>query len=181
MTTASHTQLSKLTLKSFKTVRWMSEETICFTATVLLDGKVIGTASNEGHGGCTFVRFEGAKRFENEALAEAFAKSINPCDIKGWEFRAENGFKFDDLVDILVEAEDKKQHNKKTLNKVKKACVENVIFTKAGEDPKAGFRLLKCGSANVTRGIAAMVGKYGSTITIYNGMSDEALAFHFCV
>jgi hypothetical protein len=158
----------------------MSEETICFTATVLLDGKVIGTASNEGHGGCTFVRFEGANRFENEALAEAFAKSINPADIKGWEFRAENGFKFDDLVDILVEQEDKKKHNQKTVNKVKKDCLDKVIFLKAGEDPKAGYRFLKCGSANITKGIEAMLAKYGKDITIINGLSDEALASLFC-
>lgn len=177
MTNASQILFSKLTFKSFKTVRWMSEETICFTASLFLEGDKIGEASNEGKGGCTHIRFTDGLA---EAKLEAFAKSLNPADFKGWEFRTE-GFDVTDLVDILVEAEDKKQHNKKTLNKVKKACVENVIFTKAGEDPKAGFRLLKCGSANISRGIAAMLGKYGSTITIYNGMTDEALASHFCV
>ena len=37
---------ARITIKSFKTVKWMSEETICFTASVLIDGKVIGEASN---------------------------------------------------------------------------------------------------------------------------------------
>lgn len=179
MTIASHTQLSKLTLKSFKTVRWMSEETICFTATVLLDGKVIGTASNEGHGGCTFVRFEGANRFENEALAEAFAKSLNPADFKGWEFLT-NGFTLDVLVDILVEKEEKKKEDLKTVKKVKKDCLDKVIFLKSGADPKQGYSLLRCGSANIPQGIQAMVAKYGNSITIINGLSDEAIASLFC-
>lgn len=177
MTTASHTQLSKLTLKSFKTVRWMSEETICFTATVLLDGKVIGTASNEGHGGCTFIHFVDANA---KATLEAFAKSLTPSDFEGWAFRTE-GFDATDLVDILVEQEDKKKEKQKIVKKVKKDCMDKVIFLKAGEDPKAGYRLLKCGSANITKGIEAMVAKYGKDITIINGMTDEAIASLFCV
>lgn len=177
MTNASQILFSKLTFKSFKTVRWMSEETICFTARLFLDGKEIGLAHNEGKGGCTSLSYYSPKA---KANLEAFAKSLNPADFKGWEFRTE-GFDVTDLVDILVEAEDKKQHNKKTLNKVKKACADKVVFIKAGEDPKAGIRLLKCGSANIPKGIEMMVAKYGSSITIFNGMTDEALASHFCV
>lgn len=176
MTNAHHILFSKLTFKSFKTVRWMSEETICFTATVLLDGKVMGTASNEGQGGCTFIHYVDANA---KATLEAFAKTISPSDFKGWEFRTE-GFDVSDLLDILVEEEDKKKHNKKTLNKVKKDCLDKVIFIKAGENPKAGYRLLKCGTANIPKGIEAMRSKYGNDIIIFNGMSDEALASHFC-
>lgn len=176
MTTASHTQLSRLTLKSFKTVRWMSEETICFTATVLLDGKVIGTASNEGHGGCTFIHYVDAKA---KANLEAFAKSLNPADFKGWEFRTE-GFDVTDLVDILVEQEDRKKEIQRIVKKVKKDCLDKVIFLKSGADPKMGYSLLKCGSANIERGINAMLGKYGKDITIINGLSDEAIASIFC-
>lgn len=177
MTNASQILFSKLTFKSFKTVRWMSEETICFTARLFLDGNEIGLAHNEGKGGCTSLSYYSPKA---KANLEAFAKSLNPADFKGWEFRTE-GFDVTDLVDILVEEEDKKQHNKKTLNKVKKACADKVVFIKAGEDPKAGIRFLKCGSANITKGIQMMLTKYGSSITIFNGMSDEALASHFCV
>lgn len=61
-TPAAALNTAQITIKSFKTVKWMSEETICFTASVLIDGKVIGEASNEGHGGCTFVRFIGDAR-----------------------------------------------------------------------------------------------------------------------
>jgi hypothetical protein len=176
MTTASHTQLSKLTLKSFKTVRWMSEETICFTASLFLEGKMIGQASNEGKGGCTFIHYVSP---QSKATLEAFAKSLNPADFKGWEFRTE-GFDVTDLVDILVEQEDKKKHNEKIVKKVKKDCMDKVIFLKSGADPKLGYSLLKCGSANIERGINAMLGKYGNDITIINGMTDEAIASLFC-
>ena len=174
-TTAS--TLARLSLKSFKTVRWMSEETICFTATVLLDGKVIGTASNEGHGGCTFVHFTSPTV---EATAESFAKSINPADIKGWEFLADKGFTLDCLIDILVEREDKKKANATILRKVKKDLADKVVFVKEGECPKQGYRILKCGADGIAKGVQAMRLKYGN-ITIYNGQSDEALTAAFCL
>jgi hypothetical protein len=41
----------RLTVKNYKKVEWMSEETECFTASLYLDGKRIGTAQNDGHGG----------------------------------------------------------------------------------------------------------------------------------
>ena len=119
--------LDRLTLKSFKIVRWMSEETICFTASVLLDGKVIGTASNEGHGGCTFIHFTSPAV---EAIAESFAKSINPADIKGWEFLADKGFTLDCLVDILVEREDKKKETAKIVAKVRRNAIKNAHYLK---------------------------------------------------
>jgi hypothetical protein len=52
----------KITLKNFKHAAFASQETYCFEATVYIDGKKAGTASNEGHGGCTFVRLDEAFR-----------------------------------------------------------------------------------------------------------------------
>lgn len=139
--------LSRLTLKSFKTVRWMSEETICFTATVVLDGKVIGTASNEGHGGSTFVHYisDIAK-----ADALAFAKSISPADVKGWEFLADSGFDFDNLVDIAVERKDSEAQTKKLVAKVRRDAVKKVMFLKT-TTPKRAYHQFK----NVTEANAA--------------------------
>jgi len=42
----------KITLKNVKTYEDMSEETLAFSATVYVDGKKAGTASNHGCGGC---------------------------------------------------------------------------------------------------------------------------------
>ena len=41
----------KLTLKNVKTNTTMSEETLCFSATVYVDNHKIGTVVNRGHGG----------------------------------------------------------------------------------------------------------------------------------
>ena len=171
----SHPNLSRLTLKSFKTVNWMSEETVCFTATVLLDGKPIGEASNEGHGGCTFVRYL------NEAAriaGEAFAKTINPADIAGWEFLADKGFTLDCLVDMVVEDEQKKKAAASVLRRVKKDLADKVVFVKPGECPKQGYRVLKCGAAGIAKGIEDMKAKYGA-ITVYNGLDDATIAAAF--
>jgi hypothetical protein len=154
----------------------MSEETICFTATVLLDGKVIGTASNEGQGGCTFIHYVDAKA---KATAEAFAQTISPADIKGWEFLT-SGFTVDALVDVLVEQEEKKKEAQKIVKKVKKDCLDKVIFLKPGANPKMGYSLLKCGAENIAKGVQAMRFKYGNDITIINGLTDEAIASIFC-
>jgi hypothetical protein len=49
---------NKLTLKSLKIFKEGSQETICFHAKVILNGKEIATAENDGHGASTNLRFE---------------------------------------------------------------------------------------------------------------------------
>jgi len=179
MTTQANTStahnLSRLTLKSFKTVKFMSEETTCFTAVVCIDGKVIGEAANEGHGGCTFVHYiNDAARI----TAEAFAKTINPADVKGWDFLADRGFEFDCLVDMTVQSECEKKAQVSALKKIKKDLADKVVFVKAGECPKQGYRILKCGSDGIPKGIEAMKAKYGN-ITVFNGLDDASLISAF--
>jgi hypothetical protein len=168
---------SVLTLKSIKTVKWMSEETICFTANLILDGKNIGYASNEGHGGCTFCHFNTPA---DEAKAIAFAKQANVNDFKGWEFMADKGLSIDILVDILIERNDKAKANEKIIKKVKKDMADKVIFVKEGEDPKMGYRILKCGAAGIEKGIIAMQTKYGK-VTIFNNAPESVLVSAFCL
>jgi hypothetical protein len=51
----------KITLTKLKVHRGMSEETLCFEAQVLLDGKPFVRASNRGHGACNeYVPLPGA-------------------------------------------------------------------------------------------------------------------------
>ncbi|MES1915318.1 MAG: hypothetical protein MHM6MM_007287 [Cercozoa sp. M6MM] len=42
----------KIELKSIKYAAFSSEETSCYQANLYVDGKKIGSVSNEGHGGC---------------------------------------------------------------------------------------------------------------------------------
>ena len=45
----------RFSFKSFKHFKSMSEETMCFEAALFFDGKKVGYARNNGHGGCTDV------------------------------------------------------------------------------------------------------------------------------
>jgi len=49
------------TLKKLKVHNDMSQETVCFSAEIWFNGRRVGIASNEGHGGCTSIHpsFEG--------------------------------------------------------------------------------------------------------------------------
>lgn len=60
----------KIELKNIKVMNSLSEETVCFSASIYVDGKKAGQASNRGHGGNTDYRFtdrELEKRFEEYA------------------------------------------------------------------------------------------------------------------
>jgi hypothetical protein len=168
MTTALTINNQTLTLKSYKTVKWMSEETICFTTTVCLDGKPVCTACNEGHGGSTNIGWVSAIA---ERKAEDLALLAKPGDY-GWDFAT--SLKFVDLVDILVHKVDADKEAEKALKKVVKDMTDKVVFVLPGEDPKQGYRYLKCGSANIRDGIQKMLVKYPGC-TIYNDYPIVAL------
>ena len=108
MTTQTNDITSRITIKSLKTVKWMSEETICFTASVLFDGKVIGEASNEGHGGCTFIRFIGDARQTWDAHSSLIA----------------------DHVDTLVDAEMNKKEIARIVAKVRRDAIKKAHYLK---------------------------------------------------
>lgn len=68
--------LTSITLAKFKHYARLSEETVAFTADLLLDGRKIGTAENRGHGACTNVRIDSGHVFVGieehvDALVEA--------------------------------------------------------------------------------------------------------------
>lgn len=50
------TKQDRITLKNLKVADFASEETLCFTATIVFDGTPIAEARNDGHGGSTFLR-----------------------------------------------------------------------------------------------------------------------------
>jgi hypothetical protein len=68
---------NRISLRKLKVAEFASEETLCFTAEVLLDGTPIAEARNDGHGGCTFLRpMNGSHARLTEA--EVFATSLPP-------------------------------------------------------------------------------------------------------
>jgi hypothetical protein len=72
-------QQSRIALRKFQSAEFASEETLCFSAVVVFDGKPIADAKNEGRGGATFFypHKDAEARF---AEAEAFAKSFPPVN-----------------------------------------------------------------------------------------------------
>lgn len=60
---------SRVSLKALKVIESQSEETICYSATVYLDGKPVLYASNDGRGGADlFLRHERATAPEHHEL-----------------------------------------------------------------------------------------------------------------
>jgi hypothetical protein len=94
----------KIELKNFKHFPTLSEETYCFTATLVVNGIKCGTAKNQGFGGSTSVYSDhtpkGMKLIEE---AENYCKSLPPyyigklCTI---DMNLENFI--DDLVNTAV-------------------------------------------------------------------------------
>lgn len=125
----------RLKLKALKTCAFMSEETNCFTATVLLDGKVIGEAQNDGHGGSTFIHFVDD---DVRDKADAFAKTISPLSMPGWEFLGDKGFSVETLVDILVEQDINRKASDKLVKKMRKLGVDKLAYIHT-DDPHGRY------------------------------------------
>ncbi|THF65010.1 hypothetical protein E6C76_12370 [Pseudothauera nasutitermitis] len=70
----------RVTLKNLKVAEFASEETLCFTATVLFDGQAIAYAKNDGQGGQTIVWpcVLGEPIREQIRQAAAYAESLPP-------------------------------------------------------------------------------------------------------
>jgi len=98
-------------IKGLKVAKYLSEETTAFAASITKNGKVVGDAKNDGHGGSTFVHVNGIK--EN---------GLNPGDygmLETW-------------VDILVErAEEEKWLASQTKSMAKKG-VDLILFVRTG-------------------------------------------------
>lgn len=65
----------KITIKNLKIAKFASEETLCFEATVYVDGEKAFTAHNDGRGGCDMYHPIGERGKELLEKAEAWAKA----------------------------------------------------------------------------------------------------------
>jgi len=104
-----------ISLKRFSTNARLSQETTAFAADVWVDGKKVGHAQNDGHGGATMVHLDPSVR----SAVEAHGKTLVPAEYARFTGGAEW------IVDQLVEAELAKKFDKqiaKTDAKQKAAC-----------------------------------------------------------
>ena len=89
-----------LVLKGLKTAKFASDETLCFAATLWVDGKRLCTVENDGHGGGDYIHPVKGRTYDeiNEVqgwLAEnappldmsKYGHENKPCDIELWVSR----------------------------------------------------------------------------------------------
>ncbi|WP_159918130.1 hypothetical protein [Pantoea sp. 18069] len=99
----------RISIENLEVTASGSEETLCFSATVLLDNEPIACASNQGQGDLTCIYpLQGRGMGEKFSEAEEFAKSLemDSADNRGLErVSREMGFTsaLNYLVDTLVE------------------------------------------------------------------------------
>jgi hypothetical protein len=116
-----------LTLKRFQHYPRMSQETEAFNADLAYDGVVIGSAENNGHGGCTFVHLNEKGRaipslVEADKLSELDDNSLTR------------------IVDELVEKTLRDKWVEKQRKKTEKELATKVLFNRKG-DKEGSFRI----------------------------------------
>ena len=148
-----NTNASLITLKALKLNLTFSRETYCFTTKIALDGKDVGFAENDGHGGCTFV-------------------TLSPAGIALGLDRKAVEERIDELVDEAAKAKD----IARIVRKVRKDMTRRVCFIKAGEVDAGAYSYCQHNGTpeGAARADAAMRAKYPDA-TFLNAMSDAQL------
>ena len=143
------TKQDRITLKNLKVADFASEETMCFSATVVFDGTPIAEARNDGHGGSTFLRALSGK-VALLAQAEAFAKGLPPAPL---HIDMTLDFLVDELADAMhAERKVRAAFNRDIGNKVLFIKDGKLLFIKgiklkAIADRKAYFASLRARQA----------------------------------
>ena len=106
----------EITLKDISHNERLSEETNCFSATIYIDGKKAGEASNHGHGGPTMIH---PRKLEQKI--HAYAKTLPPIEVEGMTLEMDAELLIGDLLAEYLTRRD-----------MRKAFRTRLLFTKAG-------------------------------------------------
>lgn len=121
-----------ITLKQFKHLARLSEETLCFTAQIHINGYLAGFAMNRGHGGETIVNIKDPAIRDKHTDAE-------------WM----------ELIDALTFKELEKKETARLTKRIQKQLAVDIIFTRKGDEFKGRHFVFKKG--NLTPEIAQRV------------------------
>lgn len=147
--------INRITLKSFKWLPSLSHETLCFSAKVAIDGKVVGYAENAGHGGPNEVHVEPSKV---------------PADLAATDWET--------VVDDLAYAEVDRKEIDKAVRRILKDMKDKVVFLKPGESLKMGWRTWRIGGVVNTyfthQTVQQVLAKYRDA-TILNSKTESEL------
>jgi hypothetical protein len=128
------THQQRVSLKNLKVAEFASEETLCYTATVLFDGEPVADAKNDGHGGMTFIHARDGKQ-PKLAEAEQFAESLPP-EITEYDDPQDSSrkFSFEVTLDYLVDHLANTMHADKKIRAAFNRDIGNkVLFVKDGK------------------------------------------------
>ncbi|MFP9230717.1 hypothetical protein [Pectobacterium cacticida] len=126
------TKQDRITLKNLKVADFASEETLCFTATVVFDGTPVAEARNDGHGASTSLYSLNGKA-ALLAQAEAFAKSLPPAPIDLGQKGEDTRF-IDITLDFLVDELANAMHAERKLRiAFNRDLANKVLFVKDGK------------------------------------------------
>lgn len=153
-------QQTRITLKHLKVADFASEETLCFTATVVFDGKSIAIADNSGRGGMTNL-FPLDGQHDRLLKAGEYASSLPPEELgpaDGFDPPLMIEITLDYLVDVLAEAMHAERKERAAFNR---HMASKLLFVKDGtlkylknvkprtiSNPKAYFTALRAKHAS---------------------------------
>jgi hypothetical protein len=108
-----------ITLKALSANERLSEETLCYSATLYWHGRKIGAVQNHGHGGCTFFRPDPKASKADIDAATAHAATHT------WDFNGTTEpYELVDLADEIASAKVDEAANRRHLKReLKKATV----------------------------------------------------------
>lgn len=159
-----------ITLKGYKTVAYMSEETLCFTATIIFNGKEVADISNEGHGGSDNIYPIDKTAY---AIFEEFVKTLPAKDFN-WGSQYRKFMDVESIVSVICDKIEEEKADKKNLNKLKKQMKEKLCVLLKGEDLKNGWSVINLDKINPANQLLRVRQKYEG-ITILNELSDSDL------
>jgi hypothetical protein len=111
----------EIKLKNIKFSEHLSEETNAFTADIFVNGKKVGYAKNDGHGGCTFYHpYSVNDRYALEG-AERYCLTLPPIHYGDFEIEMNLENKIDQLFEEWLKAKDEAKLQKKLQKDMLKA------------------------------------------------------------
>lgn len=126
-------QQTRIALQALQVAQFASEETLCFSATVVFDGIAIATARNQGHGGPTFIQALEGKQTEL-AAAEAYAKSFPAQETEFKDPKHPTGKMWLEVdLEYLVDELAEEMNLEKKLRAMFKRHSKRVMFISKGE------------------------------------------------
>ncbi|MCA6367555.1 MAG: hypothetical protein IM618_10970 [Cytophagales bacterium] len=132
----------KISLKNIKHIKSLSEETEAFTADLYIDGILVGTANNRGHGGSTdYLPYEGKRGFI--ANAEKYCESLPEITAnfgdKSFTYKQSLETVIDSIVNDFIERKVENDFE----NKIRKAMLTGIVVGVKGAGSYAVYKLPK--------------------------------------